>query len=376
MEKKDYYQILGTERTADADQIKKAYRKKALEYHPDRNPGNKAAEDQFKEAAEAYEVLSDPEKRGIYDRYGHEGLRGTGFTGFSGFEDIFSSFGDIFGDLFGFGGGGQRKRRSYAERGSDLRYDLMITFNEAAFGVEKEIEIPKLVICSKCQGTGAAAGSSPITCPNCQGRGQVTRTQGFFSISTTCPRCRGEGNIIEKPCWECKGKGRKRISKKLSLKIPAGVDNGSRLRLQGEGEEGLRGGPQGDLYINISVEEHPFFQRQNNDIYCQMPISFPLAVLGGEIEVPTLDSTTTVLIPGGTQTGEVFRIRGEGIPSLRDNSRGDLMVQVVLKTPTKISKREEELYKELVSLATEKSKSEKAHSWESHEKKGKRFWQR
>lgn len=374
MEKRDYYQLLGVNKNADADQIKKAYRKKALEYHPDRNQGNREAEEKFKQAAEAYEVLSDQEKRAIYDRYGHEGLRGTGFTGFSGFEDIFSSFGDIFSDFFGFGS--QRGKRTYAERGVDLRYDLTISFEEAAFGTEKEVEIPKLVICSKCNGSGSASGSSPVNCPTCQGRGRVTRTQGFFSISTTCPSCRGEGTVIEKPCPECKGKKQKRIRKKLSLKIPAGVDTGSRLRLQGEGEEGTPGSYPGDLYVNLLVEPHGFFEREGNDIHYNIPISFPLAALGGEIEIPTLNSKTKISLPAGTQPGEVFRLKGEGINSLRGDGRGDLLARVIIKTPTKLSKREEELYLELAKIAEESGAQERPESGETYEKKGKRFWQR
>ena len=306
MIEKDYYEILGVGRTASQEEIKKAYRKMALKYHPDRNPDNKEAEDKFKEASEAYEVLSDPEKRQIYDQFGHEGLKGTGFTGFRGFEDVFASFGDIFGEFFGFGG----RTNTGPSQGDDLRYDLEISFEEAAFGKEVDLEIPRTFPCDACGGTGAKPGTHPITCPACGGRGQITRSQGFFSIRTPCPTCRGTGQIIPEPCPACQGTGRIRKKRKVSLKIPPGVDTGSRLRLRGEGEAGERGGPPGDLFVIIHVKKHAFFEREGDDIYCTVPISFTTAALGGKIEVPTLDGKEVIHVKRGTQSGEVFRLKG------------------------------------------------------------------
>jgi len=343
---KDYYEILGVTRSATQEEIKKAYRKMALKYHPDRNPDNKEAEEKFKEASEAYEVLSDPEKRQIYDQFGHEGLRGTGFTGFRGFEDIFSSFGDIFGDFFGFGG----RPRSGPIRGDDLRYDLEISFEEAAFGKEVELEIPRTVKCEACGGSGAKPGTRPIPCPACGGRGQVTRSQGFFSISTTCPTCQGTGQIIPEPCSACQGTGRVKQKRKVSLKIPAGVDTGSRLRLRGEGEAGGRGGPPGDLYVVIHVTPHESFERNGDDIFCKIPISFTTASLGGKIEVPTLDGSETIQIKRGTQSGEVFRLKGKGFPRLQGYGRGDEIIQVTVSVPKKLTKRQEELLREFAAI--------------------------
>ncbi|RMF83265.1 MAG: molecular chaperone DnaJ, partial [Nitrospinota bacterium] len=333
--KRDYYEVLGVSRDATPEEIKKRYRQLALQYHPDRNPGNKEAEEKFKEASEAYEVLRDPEKRRLYDLYGHEGLKGTGFSGFSGFEDIFSSFGDIFEELFGFGT--RTRTRHGPQRGADLRYDLEISFLDAAQGTETEIEIPKRVRCETCHGSRTRPGASPVHCPTCQGRGQVIRTQGFFSVSTTCPRCRGEGIIITDPCPTCQGQGVVQKTKKILLKIPPGVDTGSRLRLSGEGEEGEWGGPPGDLYIILHVQPHEFFQREGNNILCQIPISFTQAALGAEIDVPTLNGSRPLKIPPGTQSGEVFVLRGEGIRDLRGYGRGDQLVEVVVKTPTDLS---------------------------------------
>ena len=362
MTKRDYYEILGVHRDATSEELKKAYRKLALQYHPDRNPGNKDAEEKFKEAAEAYEVLSNSEKRNLYDQFGHEGLRSTGFSGFRGFEDIFSSFGDIFGDVFGFGDlfgsrGGQR--RTGPQGGADLRYNLMISFQEAVFGAEKEIEVEKLETCPTCQGEGAEPGTKRTTCPTCQGRGQVHRTQGFFTISTTCSRCRGQGTIIELPCHECQGAGKVRRKKKLSLKIPAGVDTGARLRLQGEGEGGLRGGPPGDLYVFLSVEPDAIFQRDGDDIYCETEISFTQAALGADIEVPGLKDPLKLTIPRGTQPGKVFKIDGAGIPSLRGFGRGDEYVKVVVTTPIDLSEEEEHLLRQFAGLRGEKVAAKK-----------------
>ena len=356
MENRDYYKILGVSREASEDELKKSYRKTAMQYHPDRNPGNKEAEEKFKIASEAYEVLRDPEKRQIYDRYGIEGLKGTGFTGFRGFEDIFSSFGDIFEDFFGFGT--PRRRRTAARPGADLRYDMKIPFEEAAFGKETEVEILKRVLCDVCSGTGAQSGTHPSQCPSCRGTGQVTRSQGFFTISTPCPQCSGEGKIISFPCTQCKGLGAVKKGKKLHIKIPAGVDTGSKLRLRGEGEEGEKGGPPGDLFIFLYVEPHEFFTREGDDILCQIPISFPQATLGREVEVPTLNGNKKLTIPKGTESGEVFRVKGEGFPRMRTHSRGDLMVQVIVRTPKNLSKEQEELLREFEGLSMKKEKEE------------------
>ncbi len=350
--KRDYYEILGINRNAGDDAIKASYRKLALKYHPDRNHGDKEAEERFKEAAEAYEVLRDPEKRNTYDHYGHQGLQGTGFSGFRGFEDIFSSFSDIFEDFFGFGTG--RRSGTGARRGADLRYDLTISFMDAAFGVEIEIEIEKLESCPTCQATGCAPGTYPEDCRACGGTGQINRTQGFFSIRTTCPHCRGEGRSITHPCPECSGTGQVERRKKVSAKIPAGVDTGSRLRLAGEGESGTRGGPPGDLYVFINVTPHEFFERNNNDIICQVPISFVQAALGADIDMPTLTGDKKLRIPRGTQPGEVFRFKGEGVPSLRGYGRGDQIMQVLVKTPTGLTKKQEALLKEFARLESAK----------------------
>ncbi len=353
--KRDYYEILGVSRNADDNEIKASYRKLALKYHPDRNPGDKEAEEKFKEAAEAYEVLRDPEKRSIYDQYGHEGLQGTGFSGFGGFEDIFSSFGDIFDEFFGFGG--RRRSRTAVRRGADLRFDLNISFMDAAFGVETEIEIEKLESCPTCEATGCEPGTSPENCRYCGGSGQISRSQGFFSIRTTCPHCRGQGRMIPHPCKECGGIGRVQRKKKVSVKMPAGVDSGSRLRLTGEGESGIEGGPPGDLYIYVSVEPHEFFKRNNSDVICQIPISFVQAALGDEIDVPTLNGQKKLRIPKGTQPGDVFRFTGEGIPSLRGYGRGDQIIQVMVKTPTGLSKKQEKLLQDFARLESAKLSS-------------------
>jgi molecular chaperone DnaJ len=352
MAHRDYYEILGVRRDAGEDEIKRSYRRLALQYHPDRNPGDKEAEERFKEASEAYEVLRDPEKREIYNRFGHEGLRGTGFTGFRGFEDIFSAFGDIFEDFFGFGT--TRRGRTMARAGADLRYDLTLSFLDAAFGKEVTIEIPKFMKCDSCGGSGAEPGTFPSTCPTCRGHGQVSRTQGFFNISTTCPDCHGEGEVIHTPCSECQGQKRVRKRKSLSLKIPPGVETGSRLRLRGEGEEGERGGPPGDLYVVIHVEPHEFFQRDGDDIVCQIPISFFQAALGGDIDVPTLNGTRKLGIPRGTQSGQIFRLKGEGILHMRGYGKGDEIVQIIVKTPTKLTKRQEDLLREFAAIEQDK----------------------
>ena len=350
--KNDYYKILKVDRNASNEEIKKAYRKKALKYHPDRNPGDKKAEEKFKEAAEAYEVLSDPEKRDIYTRYGHEGLRGTGFQGFSGFDDIFSSFGDIFEDVFGFRTGRTRSRTA-ARQGADLRYDLSISFMDAVFGTTPEIEIEKFERCEKCGGTGATPGTEPVVCSTCRGMGQVTKSSGFFTVSSTCPQCGGAGRIIESPCKGCRGTGKAKKVKPMQLKIPPGVETGSRLRLRGEGEEGEFGGPKGDLYVFIYVEPHEYFERDGNDILCRIPLPMTLAALGGNIEVPTLNGNEKIKIPRGTQHGKIFRLKGKGVPHLRGYGRGDQLVQTLIEIPTNLSKKEESLLKELAKLRRE-----------------------
>jgi len=366
MEEKNYYNILGVSKDATEDQIKKSYRKIAMQYHPDRNPGDKEAEEKFKIASEAYEVLRDPEKKDIYDRYGIEGLKGTGFTGFRGFEDIFSTFGDIFEDFFGFGTTGRRRTR--ARPGADLRYDLKISFYEAAFGKEAEIEIPKNVPCEVCTGTGAKPGTYPTHCPNCKGTGQVTRSQGFFTISTTCSQCRGEGNIVPHPCKECRGHGKVRKTRKIQIKIPPGVDTGSKIRIRGEGEEGERGGPPGDLFVFIFVEAHDFFSREGDDIVCQIPISFPQAALGTEIEVPTLTGKRNLDIPKAIESGQILRIKGEGFPRTRSYGRGDQIVQIIVKTPNNLTKRQEEILREFEGLSKKKDRGE--NGWKGFFKAG------
>jgi molecular chaperone DnaJ len=351
MAKQDYYELLGVPRNASEDEIKKAYRRMALNYHPDRNPGDKEAEEKFKEAAEAYEVLRDPQKREIYDFYGHDGLKSSGFTGFRGFDDIFSSFSDIFEDFFGFS---PRASGRGAMPGADLRYDLKISLADAAFGKETEIEILKRGRCEHCHGTGAEPGSEPQVCPYCHGRGQVGRSHGFFTISTTCSYCRGEGRIIAHPCKKCSGTGLVEKRDKVTLKIPPGVTTGSRLRLRGEGEEGEKGGPPGDLYVIVSVEPHEFFERQEDDIIFRAPIPFTMAALGGEIEVPTLDGAKRIQIPKGTQPGEIFTLRGKGIPHLHSHGKGDQIVEVIVQIPQKLTKEQEGLLKDFVALQEKK----------------------
>lgn len=350
--KRDYYEILGVNRNATDNDLKASYRKLALKYHPDRNPDDQEAEEKFKEAAEAYEVLHDANKRAIYDQYGHAGLEGTGFSGFGGFEDIFSSFGDIFEDFFGFGT--RRRSRSRAQRGADLRYDLTLSFMDAAFGTETEIKVEKREVCPECNGSRCAPGTSPETCRQCGGVGQVSRNQGFFTVRTTCHVCRGEGQAVTHPCPNCRGAGQVMVSKKVSVKIPAGVDGGSRLRLTSEGEAGLHGGPPGDLYVFIYVEPHDLFQRRETDIICRIPISFVQAALGDKISVPTLNGNKELRIPKGTQPGDVLSFSGQGIPSLRTGKRGDQLMQIDIKTPTSLNKKQEALLKEFAKLESNK----------------------
>ncbi len=347
MVKTCYYEVLGVTREATEDEIKKTYRRLAMQYHPDRNPGDQEAEEKFKQAAEAYEVLSDRKKRDIYDRYGHDGLNSTGFQGFSGFDDIFSSFGDIFEDIFGFS---SSRSRTAGRAGADLRYDLTLTFLEAAFGTEKDLKIRKSVTCMECHGSGADPGSEIRTCSYCGGRGQVLQSSGFFSIRTTCPECRGYGKIIVKYCSSCHGSGKLAQEKTVHVKIPGGVETGSRLRLRGEGEDGEFGGPSGDLYVFLSVEPHEFFDRRGYDVYCRIPISFVQAALGAKIEVPTLTGTEKLKIPKGTQNATQFRLKGKGIPHIKGFGSGDQIIETTVTIPTSLNRKQEELLLEFAKL--------------------------
>jgi len=350
---KSYYEVLGVAKDASADVIKKAYRKLAMKHHPDRNQGNAEAEEKFKEATEAYEVLSDLQKRQIYDAYGKEGLKNSGYSGPGSNEDIFSHINDLFGDLFGFGGGGRGGRRrdpNAPVQGEDLRYDIHISFMEAIHGVNKEVEVTKRETCWTCEGSGCRPGHKPETCPTCHGRGQVVRSQGFFQVSTTCPHCNGTGQVIKEPCQDCHGEGLVNKSKKVSIRIPAGVDTGSRMRLSGEGEGGRRGGPSGDLYVIIHVDEHEHFLRDGQTIFLRLPLSMVKASLGCEADVPTVHGTAKLKIPTGTQTGHRFTLRGEGVPSLRGGGKGDMVVEAKVLTPTKLSKEQKELLKQFESL--------------------------
>ena len=357
-QKRDYYEILGVSQNASSEEIKKAYRKLALQYHPDRNPGNEESEEKFKEASEAYEILSDPEKRNLYNRFGHEGVKRTGYTGFTGFEDIFSNFGDIFEDFFDFGSGNRRSRPG-PRKGNDLSYEMKLSFMDAALGKEEEIKIDKWENCKACDGSGMKPGTSPQTCPACEGRGVITQSQGFFSIRTTCSKCRGEGRIITDFCKECNGKGKSRKVKNLKVKIPAGVDTGFRLRIPGEGEAGEKGGSHGDVYIIFRVSPHEFFEREGEHIFCQVPISYTQAALGAEIEVPTLNGSEKIKVPEGTQTDTVFRLKRKGLPHLRGYGFGDQVIQVLVKTPTNLTKRQKELLIEFANIDTEESKGKK-----------------
>ncbi len=359
--KRDYYEVLGIQRGAPEDEVKRAYRKLAVKFHPDKNPEDAQAEEKFKELGEAYDVLIDPDKRAAYDRYGHAAFA-HGAAGFGGgFHDPF----DIFREVFGGGGGGGIfesffggagvGRADERQRGSDLRYDMQITLEEAAFGTEKEIEVRKLDACDQCHGSGAEPGSRSINCPTCGGRGQVISSRGFFQVSQTCPRCRGVGQIIEKPCRKCEGEGRVENSSRIKLKIPAGIGNGSRLRSSRNGEAGIRGGPPGDLYVVLHIKEHPVFQRDEDDLYCEVPISFPLAALGGEVPVPTLEGRANVKIPAGTQTGQIFKLRAKGIVNIEGRGRGDLLARVVVEVPTRLNAEQRKKLEEFSALVGEEN---------------------
>jgi molecular chaperone DnaJ len=356
--KRDYYEVLGVARAATEVEIKSAYRKLAMTYHPDRNPNNPAAEDKFKEITEAYAILADNEKRSLYDRFGHAGVGGSS-GGPAGFDPaIFQDFGDIFGDIFGFGdmfGQGSR-RRSRAQRGADLREDLNLEFDEAVFGTEKQVNVRRHETCDTCRGTGAAPGKAPVTCRSCDGRGQVRYQQGFFSIARTCPTCQGAGNVITDPCPKCKGEGRLLRERVVEAKVPAGVEDGTRIRFTGLGEAGAFGGPAGDLYIVLHVKEHAFFEREGNDLHCVVPISFPQAALGTDIVVPTLEGEHKLKIPEGTQSGTSFRIRSKGVPVLNGHGKGDLYIEVRIQTPGKLGKRQRELLAELGQLSPVENK--------------------
>ena len=344
MSKRDYYEVLNVARNASEAEVKQAYRRLAMKLHPDRNPGDQVAEERFKEAKEAYEVLSDSRKRTAYDQFGHAGVDGTAGGGFGGFGeaadlgDIFGGvFRDIFGGMRGAGGGGQNYR------GADLRYTLDLTLEEAVFGTTAKIRVPTLVSCATCAGSGAKPGTKPTTCPTCRGAGQVRMQQGFFSIQQACPRCQGRGTIIPDPCETCRGSGRIEEQKTLSVKVPAGVDNGDRIRLTGEGEVGEHGGSSGDLYVQIQVKPHPIFTREDNNLYCEVPIGFHTAALGGELEVPTLDGRLSLKIPPETQTSKVFRLRGKGVKPVRGGPTGDLLCRIVVETPVNLTREQKEL---------------------------------
>lgn len=366
MAKRDYYEVLGVARNASEDELKKAYRKLAMKHHPDRNPEDKQAEERFKEAKQAYEILTDARKRSAYDQFGHAGVdqsaaagAGAGFQRGADFSDIFS---DVFGDIFGAGRGGAR---SGAYSGADLRYNLDLNLEEAVRGTTVKIRIPVHVTCKTCSGSGAKAGTSPTTCTTCSGSGQIRIQQGAFALQQPCPRCRGTGKLIKDPCATCHGQGRVQEHKTLSVKIPPGVDSGDRIRLAGEGEAGTHGGPAGDLYVQVNVRQHPIFTREESNLYCEMPISFVTAALGGELEVPTLDGRVKLKIPSETQTGKVFKLRGKGVRSVRGGAVGDLLCRVVVETPVNLDVRQKALLDEFEkSLHAGVAKhSPKASSW-------------
>jgi molecular chaperone DnaJ len=347
--KADYYEILSVERTASDGEIKSAYRKLAMQFHPDRNPNNPEAEEKFKACSEAYAVLSDPDKRAAYDRFGHAGVNGSGPSAgnpFQGTGDLGDIFGDLFGEMFNMGGSGGR-RATRQQRGRDLQYDMKLTFEEAVFGVEREITIRRAEPCEDCRGTGSASGKQPEACQQCGGRGQIRSQQGFFSVARTCPVCSGTGSVIRNPCATCKGDTRVMKEHTILVKVPAGVEQDTRIRYSGEGEAGRFGGPGGDLYVVLDVKAHKFFEREGDDLHCVIPISFPQAALGTEIDLETLDGTETIKIPEGTQSGREFKIRGKGVPHLNSHGKGDLIVEVRVQTPAKLTKQQKDLLKQL-----------------------------
>ncbi len=357
MSKRDYYEVLGVSKSAGEREIKKAYKKLAMKYHPDRTKGDKDGEEKFKEVKEAYEILNDSDKRAAYDQFGHAGVQGGPGGGPHGGADFGDIFGDVFGDIFG-GGGGRRQQR--AQRGADLQYNMVLTLEEAVRGISKEIQIPSKVHCEQCNGSGAKPGSDVKTCGTCHGQGQVQMRQGFFAVQQTCPTCHGRGKVIEEKCHKCYGEGRYERSKTLKVNIPAGVDTGDRVRLSGEGEAGEQGAPSGDLYVQVQVKDHPIFIREENNLYCEVPISFPTAAMGGEIEVPTLDGRVNLKIPSETQTGRMFRMRGKGVKSVRSSMTGDLLCKVVVETPVKLSEYQRKLLREFEeSMTGEKAEKHK-----------------
>jgi molecular chaperone DnaJ len=352
--KRDYYEVLGVGRAAGVDEIKSSYRKLALRYHPDRNPGDKKeAEERFREATEAYSVLSDPQKRSIYDRFGHAGLADRPVVGPDFTRTVFEEFQDVFGlgDLFGFeelfGGGPRRSSRPRVERGADLRYDLTLTFEQAASGVHMKIKLPRQETCSTCRGTGAKPGAGMTACQTCHGRGQLRYQQGPLVISRTCPSCHGKGKVIREICATCQGRGRVERDRTIEVRVPAGVDSGTRLRISGEGEAGINGGPAGDLYIYVQVQDHPFFERRGSDLYCTVPLSVPQAALGTEVMVPTLNGEERLAIPEGAQSGQIFRLKGKGMPNPREGGRGDLFVSIQVVVPTKLTHEQRKLFEQL-----------------------------
>ncbi len=362
-EKRDYYEVLSVERSASGEELKRSYRKLAVKFHPDKNPDDPHAEERFKELGEAYDVLMDQDKRSAYDRFGHAAFA-QGTAGRGGFHDPMDIFREVFGGAMGGGGGGIFETffgggasvdRDGRQRGSDLRYDMQITLEEAAFGVEKEIEIRKFDRCEECEGSGAETGSRTVRCPTCQGRGQVISSRGFFQVSQTCSRCRGAGQIIEKPCRVCDGEGRLEQKSRIKLNIPAGIDEGSRLRSSGNGEAGSRGGPSGDLYVVMHIKEHPIFQREEDNLYCEVPISFALATLGGETAVPTLEGKASLKVPVGTQSGQVFKLRGKGIKNVGGRGQGDLLARVLVEVPTRLNAAQRQKLEEFANLCGEEN---------------------